>query len=377
MIEVKVEQINVSDDEYELVQIYAEENQKVETGDLIISYESSKASFDVEAEISGYVKYPPNLQLGSRVKVGEVIAFICDDPDAEFATVDNTNFIADTDISRFSRKAAELIQKNQLSYETFMHLEFVSLADVKNYIDTKADNEEISNIKNFQSYQSNILNFSANFERIALIGAGKTALQILDSLNPSLQQITHIYDTNIIQEIQTIMDIPVTSGATIKTIEEDFKSGRFDKIVIAFSGDIQSRGQLFNALREQKIPIANIVSKDARISKYSELGVGNVILGSASIGPFTKICDNNFISSGVSIEHNCLVGSGNTFGPGVMTSGSCKIGNQNKFGMQIGLEPKVSIGDRCIIASGVILTRHIDNDKLVRNLAQTEIINLK
>lgn len=377
MIEVKVEQINVSDDEYELVQIYAEENQKVEQGDLVISYESSKASFDVEAEISGYVKYRPNLEIGARVKVGEVIAFLSEDPDADWPTVDDTNFVPEIDLSKFSRKAIELIRKNQLSYESFMHLEFVSLTDVESYINCEADGTEISDIKSFQSYSDNILNFSATFERIALIGAGKSALQILDSLNPLLQKITRIYDTNNIPDIQTIMDVSIIGNSTIKNISEDFESGHFDKIVISFSGDIQSRSQLFTALREHKIPFANIISKDAKISLHSELGVGNVILGSASIGPFTKIGDNNFISSGVSIEHNCQVGSGNTFGPGVMTSGSCKIGNQNKFGMQIGLEPKVSIGDRCIIASGVILTRHIDNDKVVRNLAQTEIINLK
>ena len=47
--EYKIDQINVSDDDYKITSIYKKSFDKVKKGDLIFSYESSKAVFDVES----------------------------------------------------------------------------------------------------------------------------------------------------------------------------------------------------------------------------------------------------------------------------------------------------------------------------------------
>ena len=66
--EIRVEQINVSDDQYRLVDIAVATGERVTSGDYLLSYESSKASFEVEAQETGLLYLDPQLAYGVGLK---------------------------------------------------------------------------------------------------------------------------------------------------------------------------------------------------------------------------------------------------------------------------------------------------------------------
>ena len=62
--EIRVQQINVSDDQYKLVEIAVASGDRVTERDYLLSYESSKASFEEEAKVAGFIFLNPQLEIG-------------------------------------------------------------------------------------------------------------------------------------------------------------------------------------------------------------------------------------------------------------------------------------------------------------------------
>ena len=70
-----IEQINVSDTEYKIIEI-SKNVLFVKKGDFLFSYESSKATFEVFAEDNGYLYFNSNIQIGQYCPVGYLIAIV-------------------------------------------------------------------------------------------------------------------------------------------------------------------------------------------------------------------------------------------------------------------------------------------------------------
>ena len=70
IIEILIEQVNVSDDQYQLAELHATSGDEIQIGDRILSYESSKAIFDYEAHEKGYVYFNPKMEVGEYYEVG-------------------------------------------------------------------------------------------------------------------------------------------------------------------------------------------------------------------------------------------------------------------------------------------------------------------
>ena len=85
-----------------------------------------------------------------------------------------------------------------------------------------------------------------------------------------------------------------------------------------------------------------------------------------------EIGNNNFFASHNVIEHHSKVGDHNAFGPGCTACGRVTIGNSIRFGMHVGIEPYLTIGDRCIIASGTTLTSSVPENTIVKARSTNE-----
>lgn len=378
MVKYYIEQINVSDDEYKLVSL-KENSSQIKVGDIIFSYESSKATFDVEAQYAGFLFFDPKIKLGNEYKVGKLIAIISDNKldahqlDDIFglgnATTDSPLTYKDVIISK---KARKLIEEYGLELEIFKGADVITEELVLRNIKKNNFNEDFQSINSFY-YKEIETAFEKRPKRLAIIGAGKAALQVVDAVVLSNSHyITVFYDGNKSLEGKKILGFPIIPTVDIERIYDDFSQKLFDEIVISFSGDINNRKMVFDALIKMGIPIANIIHPSAIVSSYVSMGIGNLIFANTRIGPFSKLGDNNVVSSYCNIEHHNSIGSHNTFGPGVLFSGSCSVANQNRFGTGVFIEPNVNIGSNCVIASGIILMQNVPNSKLVRNLNKIE-----
>ena len=386
VINYNIEQINVSDDEYMLVEMAYESGTYVEKNKLLFSYESSKSVYEVQALDSGYLYFNPECELEENYGIGFKIAIqvsesIADDEiKNHFAVEKIANSTQSSDI-KISRKAQKLIDSSSLTLSDFEGNEIISeqlvaekLLSLSPAINQLATFSQAGSEREFFSTKKID---STKKIKLAVIGAGKAALQLYDSLSNSQQfELIKFYDADMESSQIKLFGIDIVRGDIVQNVTADFSEGQFDKCIISFSADIQARTDLFEKLKGQGIQFANIIHDTAYISEHCLIGEGNLIFANVRVGPFCTLGDNNVISSACSIEHNNIIGSHNTFGPGVLFSGSCTVRNGNKFGTMIGVEPNVSIGSQNIIASSQVVTSPLGNGKLIRSKAGAEIKDL-
>ena len=368
-----IEQINVSDNEYKIIELNTK-NKKVNAGDLLFSYESSKATFEVFAESSSFLYLNPYVNVDSQYKIGTLIAVTSEtdlsqnEIDEFFKTEDVPIATSETSLnSIITKKAQLLIDKYNVDITKLPLVAVITEDIVKELISKKKFGKEFQDISFYYTEESNNY-FKKRTKKLAIIGAGKAALQLLDVvISGDIHTPVLIYDDNESLSNQSLIGIKIKNTISIDDIIKDFQEQLFDEIVISFSGDIVNREKIFQQIISNNIPIANIIHPTAIISNFTTIGVGNLIFANTRIGPFANIGDNNVISSFCSIEHHNSIGSHNTFGPAVVFSGSCTVGDQNRFGTGIYIEPNIKIGSNSIIASGLTLLTNVPSNKIVRN----------
>lgn len=137
---VVVPQINVNDRELEVVHWYVKEGDRVEKGQDIVDFGSSKATFTCQAESAGYLTgCAPK---GSLVAVGSSVGWICEEKsDSPQAEAPSKSTAAP---SQFSEAAKKYIEEHGLNLDQFSGLGLVTvpvieemLGIVKKKIDTK------------------------------------------------------------------------------------------------------------------------------------------------------------------------------------------------------------------------------------------------
>ena len=375
-----VEQINVSDHEYKLIEICCESGDWIKKNQHIFSYESSKSINEVTAVDDGYIYINEKCELDENFEIGFLIAYqspqcISDENlQHHFADI-NEDHNQSAESVRVSKKASELIKSHNLSMSAFHGLEIISEKVVLDFINTMTP--KINNLSTYTNKYSQDKFYGADKTRLAVIGAGKAALQLWDSLELlEKYEVVHFYDSSKDNDNSLLFGIDVTRGDVIDNVLLGFSENEFDEVIISFSGDIKARSAIFCALKDKGVPFANIIHPTATVSKLSNIGEGNVIFANCRIGPFCELGHNNFFSAFSSVEHNNIIGSHNTFGPGVLFSGSVTVGDKNKFGTMIGIEPNVVVGSGNIIASSQVLNISVSDEKLIRSKAGHEVRDL-
>lgn len=135
--EIVIPKESIADDSVLLLKWYKKNGEKVNKGDNIANCETSKAIFDIEAPIDGYLFY--QYKVGDEIPVGNLLAIISKKASFSFGNY-NLSKEKEEDQTpkekvRFSKIALQLIEKNDLKKETFYHLNMVTKKDVLGYLE--------------------------------------------------------------------------------------------------------------------------------------------------------------------------------------------------------------------------------------------------
>ena len=358
------DQFNVSDQDYQVVEVLVDNEKYVNKGDLLFSLESSKAIIEIEAEEIGY--FYLGFNVNDRVKVGQPLYVIA----KEQLGKDTLNSI-------FNSSENQESKRNTVEGNRTITLKAAKIIEEYN-IDVSLIDEDVITERVVERYMVgkrrtlvNLDNKGKNFnvvKRIAFIGAGQGLIQALDVVFSTSDFVpVCIYDDTEEFQGTSIYNIPVVNVVDSGIISEDYKAGKFDCIIITVSTSIEFRSRIFNELTSYDVEFANLIHSSVSIGFNTSIGSGNIILANTSVGPCAVIGDNCFISAQCNLEHHNFIGNHCTFGPGVMTSGNVQVLDEVKFGTGVFIEPKIQIAHRSVIASGVILTRSISESSVVFN----------
>lgn len=340
----------------------------IKKGDIICGIETTKATFEIESPKTGYIKTLKND--GYESSFDEVIAVI-GDSEEEISRYKEAVPVSEDAKYNVTRKAASLIEHYKIDITKIPTLieNMITEKDVKEYINSTGNK-----LKEFIPSSSGVL--PPKMKRVGLIGAGLGLTQVVDILkNYHDVSIAQVYDDDKSLWGGKIVHGLQISGGINKCLE-DFEKDEITHAIITVSS-ISARKLLYEKITNKGLPLLNAIDKSCQIKSDVVIGEGNVICSNVHIGTGTVIGDNNFINAFNSFDHHNVLGSHITAGPGVMTSGLVVIEDEVKFGTGIFVEPHIKIGQKSIIASGVILTRNIPPLHIVKPFIKNKIEEIR
>lgn len=342
----------------------------IRKGQVIALTEVSKATVELEADADGYLyQLVPH---GESADFGASLAVIHEK--AGLSAEEVKGLVVQTaeptaSAAKAWTKKAELlaaakgIQISEVpsAGEKITEADVVSYAERRKKTATKVAALDFSGVKD----TADDLFPTNRRPRLLLVGGGAAAVLVLDVVfRCNEYKPVGILDDDKRLAGKTVFGVPVV-GAIDRAVEL-WKEGFYDAVVISISTALVFRRKVFNALREQGIPFANVIDPSSTVHMNVQMGQGNIILGKCRIGPCTIVGDNNFVSAYTNIEHHNRLGSHCTFGPAVCTSGLVEIESSVKFGTGIFIEPFVKIGEESVVASGAVLVAPVPPNSLVR-----------
>ena len=368
MIEIKIPQEDVNSESAILVEWNAPNKSKVSKGQIIFSAETSKAIFEIEAEAEGYIVY--NIQEGEEVEFNVPIAYIAESEneiDLALSKLAQEREREEPDV-KITRKARQLALQYGVDFKQIDKRGIITEEDVRQLIELDAPLSIVI---------TKAGELPKGVQRVLMLGGGLGGMQVVDILlnDPRLTVIGCLDDDESIKG-KRLFGVEVIGK--IGLLEDLWEKGEFDSAIITISTNINVRKNFFLKCKELGIPLVNAIDPTVRMNRGVVLGEGNVICAHVHIGVATVIGDNNFISSNCSIEHHNLWGSHNTTGPNCVTSSRVKVGDEVKFGTGIFIQPGISIGSNCQIASGSIITKNIPDNHAVKTKVQvTEVVKIE
>ena len=332
----------------------------VSDGDIVCRVETTKVVFEVESPATGYLVHLR--KQGEFVPWNLPIGFVAANEQEIIEGISRYSTLITEEVNEIpaTRKAKQLAAQYGIRLEAIQVDGVIRVEDVKNYLTSEGM---------LSANQPNILVSSIDappeLKRILVIGAGFGAVQVIDILahDPSLQVVGCVDDDNELAG-KLVCGFPVLG--TIARLESLYAQKDFDAAIISVSTDIAFRRRIFEWAKNLKIPFVNAIDPTARINRGAVLGEGNSLCSFVHLGAYSRIGDNNFFSAYTNIEHHNVWGSHNSTGPHISTSSRVTVGNEVKFGTGVFIQPGVSIGDECLVASGAIIIRNVPKRHAVK-----------
>lgn len=348
-----------------LLSWHAGDRSEVAEGATLAEIETSKAIIDVPAPEAGFVLHAA--REGADVRLSEPIAHVF----ADLAALEA--FAAEAERARAAaaesgprateparRRAAELgVDLADIGGDALITVGMVEAAAEAAATATIELPDPLAGVE--------------GLPRIALIGAGLGATQVIDILQAAgTGSAVAVVDDDRSRWAGEVMGVPVVGG--FDRLVALFGEGRFDAVIVAISTSVPARARLREACAAHGIPLGNAIDPTARIAAGVTFGTGNVVCAFCHFGVDTVVGDNNFLSAYNSFDHHNRLGSDISTGPSVATSGLVTLGDRVRLGTGIYVEPHVELGDDVQVASGSVIVSNVPAGHVVKRRVVTTAV---
>jgi acetyltransferase-like isoleucine patch superfamily enzyme len=352
----------------------AEDRAGVEAGDVIAEVETSKAILEVSAPESGILLH--GAPLGSEVRLTEPIGHLFGDIAAlEAFLAERAQQLAALAATDDGVRASEPARRRAAE----LGVDLATLGSGGGLVTVRMVDEAAATATPAEPAADlrAPLQAPAGVQRIALIGAGLGATQVIDILEQGAEQrAVGIVDDSAERWGDDVLGVPVIGGSDrLGALHEQ---GEIDAVIIAISTSVPARTRLREFCQIRGIPLANAIDTSARIGRGVVMGTGNVVCAFCHFGVEASVGDNNFFSAYNSFEHHNVLGSDISTGPACVTSGLVTIGDRVRMGTGIFIQPHVELGDGVQVASGAIVLSSVPADHTVKTkVTTTSVVPLR
>lgn len=332
--EINVPKLNASDENIKVIDVNVNSGSEIKIGDILFTYETSKASFEFISENNGFIYH--RLTAESFHDVGAIVAYVNDkkipinDEDSLFSSTEELSNVEKV----LTKKAQKLVRENNIDVDSFKE-DLITEDLVKSYLKRHKNTNKPVNKK-----------FTPN--DIVIMGVGGHAGMCIDILNASKKySLAGFIDKNMDEDMKYGLDYL----GNIDGINDLIESGLENLILgIGFIGNLPKRDDYYDQL-SKVIEIPTIIHESAIVEESAKIGNGCQIMAGAIIGSNVSIGENCIINSGCIISHDSVIGKSSHITPGAVLAGN------------------VIVGERCMIGmcSTIYIGVSIPNDSTIKN----------
>jgi len=361
-VEVTVSSLGVNDENATITDFVKKDGDYVNKGDELVSLETTKSSFDVEACSEGYVLQL--FEIGDEIKVGQTISLIVKDKSDKQKIKDEylkgVKKYKETDDFKITKKAKFKADKNNISLEDLKNnfsgivrekdIDFLLNKDEVNKNITKRMPQEIVNIpvvKNIMIYG------------VVTSGASLVDIEIIHS-NPNYRVSCFVDDDS--SKHGKLFGLPVLSW---KEFTENKVKLEIHHFFVSIGNGVARSKKMSICKKKGLLPI-NLVHLSADVSKSASLGDNLLIKRGAIVGPNALIGDGVFIDNGAIVSHDCKLGMFTHVAPGASLGGNIEVGNFSIIGVGASVASDLTLGNGTIITTGTAVVNNHDELNVVQ-----------
>jgi len=338
-----------------LVAFHVTQGQRVVSGEMLCTLETTKSTVDLTAETNGYL-VGLAFKTGQTVQAGDILGYLADSPDW-IPPPRSTNLPqaqpSRPESLRISQAALLLAKRHNLDLTRFSSEVFVTEKLIQEMIDLSTQPEPELQAHQYDS------------TAIIIYGGGGHGKALIDLVRlVANYSIAGIVDDGL-PVGSNIMGVTVLGGSSI--LERLIKQGvHLAANAVGGIGNIDSRIKVFERLSQAGFTCPTLVHPTAFIEPSSFLSQGVQVMPHAYVGSEAHVGFGAIVNTGTIVSHDCKLGDYSNLSPGAILAGEVTVGTATLVGMGVTVNLRVNIGSHARIGNGATIKQDVPESGIVR-----------
>jgi acetyltransferase EpsM len=358
-----------------LTAIHVTEGQRVVTGDLLFTIETTKSTAEVTAEQAGFVR-GLGATFGQTVRAGEIFCYLAESAEWTVPAGAATPKSSSTKVSspgsgaplpaglRITQPALVLAQKAGLNLSQLPAGPLVTEKMVKELVDQGI----LTPAHDFRELRDLSRAFAdAEVDPTALLiygggGHGKALIDLLRTLGT--YHLAGVVDDGF-PAGAAVMGLPVLGGQ--EALADLYARGvRLAVNAVGGIGNVAVRIKVFQTLVQAGFTCPAVVHPSAWVEPSASLAAGVQVFPHAYVGSEAQVGFGAIVNTGAIVSHECVLGECVNISPGAMLAGMVQVGDGALIGMGVTVNLQVQIGAGARVGNSATVKADVPPNSIVR-----------
>jgi sugar O-acyltransferase (sialic acid O-acetyltransferase NeuD family) len=346
---ITVPLLNTNESDSLLADLPIKEGRFVKKGELMAVFETTKSTFELEAERAGYVLGLTHSK-GDTLRTGDLLCYLSDDANAALPVA--------TEIEKEQEKSGSIPEGLRIT-QPALNLAREMGVDLGQLPGDALITEKL--LRDLFSTPKATL----DPKTLAIYGGGGHAKSLIELIRAEGQyKVVGILDDHQ-PAGSTVLDISVLGGNTMLA---RLKSQGIGQIINAVGGigDIAPRLRIYADIKAAGLRVPTVVHPRAYIEKSATLQDGQQVFFNAYIGSDVRVGFGCIINTCAIISHDCVLGDYVNISPGAILAGAVEVGERTLIGMGVTINLGVKIGSGVRIGNSAVVKADVPDNTIVR-----------
>ncbi len=350
--------LNPNETEARLVSLHVKNGKAVKAGDAIATLETTKSTFELNAEANGYIAGLA-AKPGQMLNAGAILCFIAKSKSWKAPGVkENKSAKVGTQGVpsglRITQPALLLAQKRGVDLAILPIGPIVTEEQIQKALG-----------KSSQASAFKIPENAGGPNAVIVYGGGGHGKAVIDLLRAvgGYTLIGVIDDGG--QPGDPVLDSSVIGGENALAALKD-AGCKLALNAVGGIGAMSSRISVFERLRAAGFDFPTLIHPGAVVEPNAELGAGVQVFPHAYVGSEAKLGFGCIVNTGAIVSHDCMLADYVNLAPGAIVAGAVHIGEGTLIGMGVTINLNVRIGTAARVGNGATIKEDVPDGGIVR-----------